>query len=159
MNGQTVDRGWNSKTGRKGKSPYPYTCNIWTLLGKLLPSWFSFLHFRPESLGVVCGAVYLTIMFICIPFPFVDNLLDPHFNHLGYLQYFCSALLSICCMIFFGFADDVLNLRWRHKLTLPTMASLPLLMIYFVSGGSTTVVLPLPLRPLLGQTLYIGKHV
>jgi UDP-N-acetylmuramyl pentapeptide phosphotransferase/UDP-N-acetylglucosamine-1-phosphate transferase len=25
------------------------------------------------------------------------------------------ALLSICFMIFLGFADDVLNLRWRDK--------------------------------------------
>jgi UDP-N-acetylglucosamine--dolichyl-phosphate N-acetylglucosaminephosphotransferase len=39
---------------------------------------------------------------------------------------FMSALLSICCMIFLGFADDVLNLRWRHKLILPTMVPLPL---------------------------------
>jgi UDP-N-acetylmuramyl pentapeptide phosphotransferase/UDP-N-acetylglucosamine-1-phosphate transferase len=59
-------------------------------------------------------------------------------------------------MIFLGFADDVLELRWRHKLFLPTTASLPLLMLYFISGGSTTVVLPLPLRPFLGKTLYIG---
>jgi UDP-N-acetylglucosamine--dolichyl-phosphate N-acetylglucosaminephosphotransferase len=35
-------------------------------------------------------------------------------------------------MILLGFADDVLDLRWRHKLVLPTLASLPLLVVYVV---------------------------
>ena len=56
------------------------------------------------------------------------------------------ALLSICCMILLGFSDDVLDLRWRHKLLLPTMASLPLLTVYFASGGLTSVLLPWPFR-------------
>ena len=30
-------------------------------------------------------------------------------------------------MMFLGFADDVLDLRWRYKMILPTIASLPLL--------------------------------
>lgn len=60
-------------------------------------------------------------------------------------------------MIFLGFADDVLNLRWRHKLLLPTIASLPLLMVYLVNGGSTTIVLPHPVRFLLGHTLNVGQ--
>ena len=59
MNGQTVDRGWNSKTGRKGKSPYPYTCNIWTLLGKLLPSYQVGSHFftSDQSLLELCAVL------------------------------------------------------------------------------------------------------
>ena len=76
-----------------------------------------------------------------------------------FVQYLCAALLSVCCMTFLGFADDVLNLRWRHKLLLPTVASLPLLMIHFVSGGSTTVILPTIVRPFLGRTLYLGEWV
>lgn len=60
-------------------------------------------------------------------------------------------------MIFLGFADDVLNLRWRHKLLLPTMASLPLLMVYFTNFGNTTVVVPKPMRMLLGMHLDLGK--
>ena len=59
-------------------------------------------------------------------------------------------------MIFLGFADDVLNLRWRHKLILPTVASLPLLMVYFVNISSTFIVVPLPLRSLLGPILNLG---
>lgn len=68
-----------------------------------------------------------------------------------------GSLLAICCMIFLGFADDVLNLRWRHKLLLPTMASLPLLMVYFTNFGNTTIVVPKPLRVLLGMHLDLGK--
>uniref|UniRef100_A0A8C2R5N8 UDP-N-acetylglucosamine--dolichyl-phosphate N-acetylglucosaminephosphotransferase n=1 Tax=Capra hircus TaxID=9925 RepID=A0A8C2R5N8_CAPHI len=59
-------------------------------------------------------------------------------------------------MIFLGFADDVLNLRWRHKLLLPTAASLPLLMVYFTNFGNTTIVVPKPLRPILGLHLDLG---
>ena len=53
-------------------------------------------------------------------------------------------------MIFLGFADDVLDLRWRHKVLLPTVASLPLLMVYLVNGGSTTIILPAPIPSLMG---------
>ncbi|PNJ75575.1 LOW QUALITY PROTEIN: DPAGT1 isoform 2, partial [Pongo abelii] len=67
-----------------------------------------------------------------------------------------GALLAICCMIFLGFADDVLNLRWRHKLLLPTAASLPLLMVYFTNFGNTTIVVPKPFRPILGLHLDLG---
>lgn len=72
-----------------------------------------------------------------------------------------SALLSICCMILLGFADDVLNLRWRHKLLLPTIATLPLLMVYYVNFNRTTVVLPIFVRNILGSSIDIGmsSHV
>jgi UDP-N-acetylglucosamine--dolichyl-phosphate N-acetylglucosaminephosphotransferase len=103
----------------------------------------------PEGLGVVTGAVFLISLFLFIPIPFLDH------SELQFTQFIC-ALLSICCMIFLGFADDVLDLRWRHKLILPTLASLPLLMVYIVSGGSTTIIVPIPLRPLLGYDLPLG---
>ena len=60
-------------------------------------------------------------------------------------------------MIFFGFTDDVLDLKWRHKLLLPTLASLPLLMVYFVNIGSTTIVVPKPLRLYLGHDVNLGN--
>lgn len=69
-----------------------------------------------------------------------------------------SALLSICCMVLLGFADDVLDLKWRHKLLLPTIASLPLLMSYYVNYNSTTVILPTLVRAFLGKSLNIGEH-
>lgn len=73
-----------------------------------------------------------------------------------YIEYI-AALLSICCMIFLGFADDVLNLKWRHKVMLPTIASLPLLMVYFVNVGSTTIVVPKPFRMYLGHDVDLSK--
>ena len=70
---------------------------------------------------------------------------------------FIAGLLSICCMIFLGFADDVLDLKWRDKLLLPTMASLPLLMVYFVNIGITTIIVPKPVRFIFGFDLDLGK--
>ena len=51
-------------------------------------------------------------------------------------------------MIFLGFTDDTLELKWRYKLILPTVASLPLLASY---SGSTAVYVPPPFQSLLMQ--------
>ena len=59
-------------------------------------------------------------------------------------------------MIFLGFADDVLDLKWRDKLFLPTIASLPLLMVYFATFNSTTIIVPYPLRSYIGYDLNLG---
>ena len=75
--------------------------------------------------------------------------------HFQFAQ-FITALLSICCMLFLGFADDVLDLRWRTKLILPTLATLPLLMVYGVTYNNTTIIVPKPLRNLLGYSLWLG---
>ncbi len=69
---------------------------------------------------------------------------------------YLSALLSIGCMIFLGFADDVLDLKWRDKLVLPTIASLPLLMVYFATFNSTVIIVPQPLRSLFGFSVDLG---
>ena len=70
----------------------------------------------------------------------------------AHLSKFLCALLAICCMCFLGFADDLFDLRWRDRLWLPLAASLPLLVVYAVDGGGTTVVVPKLLVPLLGAT-------
>ncbi|MGH0171365.1 UNVERIFIED_CONTAM: hypothetical protein FKN15_074426 [Acipenser sinensis] len=113
----------------------------------------------PESQGVISGAVFLIILFCFIPVPFLSCFVEEQcklFPHDEFVQ-LIGALLAICCMIFLGFADDVLNLRWRHKLLLPTMASLPLLMVYFTNFGNTTIVVPKPFRALLGLHLDLGQ--
>ncbi|XP_009646369.1 UDP-N-acetylglucosamine--dolichyl-phosphate N-acetylglucosaminephosphotransferase [Egretta garzetta] len=112
----------------------------------------------PEAQGVISGAVFLIILFCFIPVPFLRCFVEeqcPAFPHDEFVE-LIGSLLAICCMIFLGFADDVLNLRWRHKLLLPTMASLPLLMVYFTNFGNTTVVVPKPFRVLLGMHLDLG---
>ncbi|XP_011639149.1 UDP-N-acetylglucosamine--dolichyl-phosphate N-acetylglucosaminephosphotransferase [Pogonomyrmex barbatus] len=107
----------------------------------------------PEAIGVVTGCLFLITMFIFIPIPFTDCIIrNENFPHDKFVE-FLAALLSICCMLFLGFADDVLNLRWRHKLLLPTIASLPLLMVYYVNFNSTIIIIPKPLRPWFGFSL------
>ncbi|NXM46940.1 GPT acetylglucosaminephosphotransferase, partial [Gymnorhina tibicen] len=112
----------------------------------------------PEAQGVISGAVFLIILFCFIPVPFLRCFVEEQcaaFPHDEFVE-LIGSLLAICCMIFLGFADDVLNLRWRHKLLLPTMASLPLLMVYFTNFGNTTIVVPKPFRVLLGMHLDLG---
>ncbi|KYO43100.1 UDP-N-acetylglucosamine--dolichyl-phosphate N-acetylglucosaminephosphotransferase isoform X1 [Alligator mississippiensis] len=112
----------------------------------------------PESQGVISGAVFLIILFCFIPVPFLSCFVEEQCKVFPYHEFveLIGSLLAICCMIFLGFADDVLNLRWRHKLLLPTMASLPLLMVYFTNFGNTTIVVPKPFRVLLGLHLDLG---
>ncbi|KAK6127304.1 hypothetical protein DH2020_038967 [Rehmannia glutinosa] len=57
------------------------------------------------------------------------------------------ALASICFMILLGFVDDVLDVPWRVKLVLPSIAALPLLMAY---AGHTSIIIPKPLVPYVG---------
>ncbi|XP_068212257.1 UDP-N-acetylglucosamine--dolichyl-phosphate N-acetylglucosaminephosphotransferase isoform X1 [Palaemon carinicauda] len=111
----------------------------------------------PESMGMVSGSVFLITMFLFLGVPFGHHFINRSsaFPHAVFAEYLTS-LLCICCMLFLGFADDVLNLKWRYKLVLPTLASLPLLMVYYINMGSTTVVVPKPLRTWIGLTLNIG---
>ncbi|KAM8927298.1 UDP-N-acetylglucosamine--dolichyl-phosphate N-acetylglucosaminephosphotransferase [Pelodytes ibericus] len=112
----------------------------------------------PESQGVISAVVFLLVLFCFIPVPFLSCFVEDQCKEFPHHEFVAliGSLLAICCMIFLGFADDVLNLRWRHKLLLPTAASLPLLMVYFTTFGNTTIVVPKPLRPLLGLHVDLG---
>ena len=105
---------------------------------------------------MISGAVFLIITFIFIPLRFYDTLaFNKELSANQFIEYL-SALLSIGCMIFLGFADDVLDLKWRDKLILPTVASLPLLMVYFATFNSTVIIVPYPVRFLFGYSLDLG---
>ncbi len=84
----------------------------------------------PEALGIVCGTVFLmcTIGFQLL-----------YARTFAEMCVYNSALFSICFMIFLGFTDDTLNLKWRYKLILPAIASLPLLAAY---NGNTALYVP-----------------
>ncbi|KAJ1560479.1 UDP-N-acetylglucosamine--dolichyl-phosphate N-acetylglucosaminephosphotransferase [Cladochytrium tenue] len=117
---------------------------------------------RAESLGLIAGIVYLGTMFVFIPVPFVNFFREsffeteksaiPHFPHDNLGQYL-SGLLSLFSMLFLGFVDDVVDIRWRVKIWMPLIASIPLLMVYFVTYNGTYVVIPTPLRALVGASV------
>ncbi|BBN08021.1 UDP-N-acetylglucosamine--dolichyl-phosphate N-acetylglucosaminephosphotransferase [Marchantia polymorpha subsp. ruderalis] len=96
----------------------------------------------PESLGLVTGIVFLTVAIVFQPFFF-----NPEHS---WLPEYNAALMCICFMLFLGFVDDVLDLPWRVKLLLPSIAALPLLMAY---AGPTTILIPKPLQGLVGTHL------
>ncbi|VVC33593.1 Glycosyl transferase, family 4,UDP-GlcNAc-dolichyl-phosphate GlcNAc phosphotransferase [Cinara cedri] len=112
----------------------------------------------PEAFGVVSGCTFLITMFVLIPIIFGRHMLQNDTNQFPHSQFIemLAALLSICCMLLLGFADDVLNLRWRHKLLLPTVASLPLLVVYYINFNSTTIIVPKPLRDILGVSINLS---
>lgn len=63
-----------------------------------------------------------------------------------------ASILSLLSAVFLGFLDDVFDIRWRFKLPIPIIASVPLLTVYAASSGSTDIILPhiFGLRTLLG---------
>lgn len=69
---------------------------------------------------------------------------------------FLSAALSLQTVVILGIADDILDLKWRHKFFLPSIAAIPLLVIYYVCFGKTTVAVPYFLKPYFGSLIDIG---
>ncbi|KAJ0175598.1 hypothetical protein K1T71_008757 [Dendrolimus kikuchii] len=110
----------------------------------------------PEGTGVVSGCLCLVTNFLFIPIIFGSGLMDTQqFPHNEFAE-LLAGLLCICCMLLLGFADDVLDLRWRYKVLLPTIATLPLLVVYYVNFNSTTFLVPIPLRHWFGVSIDIG---
>jgi UDP-N-acetylglucosamine--dolichyl-phosphate N-acetylglucosaminephosphotransferase len=100
----------------------------------------------PESCGVPCAVAYMMFLTISIPF----------FKYTGNKEMeslLTTAAFSVILCCFLGFMDDVLDLKWRYKIVFPMVASLPLLVNY---PGTTQIVVPLPVRGILGKTVNIG---
>eukprot|EP00927_Polykrikos_kofoidii_P076519 TRINITY_DN73594_c0_g1_i1.p1 TRINITY_DN73594_c0_g1~~TRINITY_DN73594_c0_g1_i1.p1 ORF type:complete len:472 (-),score=54.25 TRINITY_DN73594_c0_g1_i1:148-1563(-) len=108
----------------------------------------------PESQGTVSGMVYVLVMSVFIPFAFVcfDRQTFPHAQLAEYL----AALLTVAFGMTMGIVDDIIDLRWRHKIPLPFLATLPLLLVYHASGKQTGVMVPLMLRNFLGEYVELG---
>ncbi|CAD5231950.1 unnamed protein product [Bursaphelenchus xylophilus] len=105
-----------------------------------------------EPLGVVAAAVYLIFIFLFIAVPFYEWKAEVHnFMPTMRLLFLLAGLISICTSILLGFADDMLDLRWRHKLIFPFLSSVPLVLVYFISGERTAMSMPKFLHGLLGQ--------
>ncbi|KAK5624920.1 hypothetical protein RRF57_000636 [Xylaria bambusicola] len=69
------------------------------------------------------------------------------------LASFLSAIISLQSITLLGIGDDLFDIRWRHKFFIPAFASIPLLIIYFVDFGVTSIVLPTFLQPYVGREL------
>jgi len=67
-----------------------------------------------------------------------------------------GVLLTVCFMALVGFIDDVLQLKRRHKIILPAIATLPLLMIYYTGIGNTYVEVPEHLQFRFGSFVRLG---
>ncbi|KAJ0695316.1 putative UDP-N-acetylglucosamine--dolichyl-phosphate N-acetylglucosaminephosphotransferase [Helianthus annuus] len=96
----------------------------------------------PESLGIVVGIVFLVVAILFQYFNFTSDS--------NWLVEYNAALASVCFMILLGFVDDVLDIPWRVKLVLPSIAALPLLMAY---AGHTTIMIPKPLVEYVGTEI------
>ncbi len=72
------------------------------------------------------------------------------------LASFLSAIISLQSITLLGIGDDLFDIRWRHKFFIPAFAAIPLLVVYFVDFGVTSVVVPTPLQPYLGELLDLG---
>ncbi|KAF8916986.1 N-acetylglucosaminephosphotransferase [Mucidula mucida] len=118
----------------------------------------------PESMGLVCASVYILALLLFIPFAFSDSLAAAVTREgikvtefpLHQLSVYLSSILSLLIATMLGFLDDVFDIRWRHKLPIPIIASIPLLMVYFAEGGNTHVVVPLPFRRIFGNLVNLG---
>lgn len=72
---------------------------------------------------------------------------------------YLSAILSVLIATLLGFIDDLFDIRWRHKLPIPLIAAIPLLLVYYAEQGGTSVVIPKPFRQLFGNIVNLGKFL
>ncbi|OAA68403.1 Glycosyl transferase, family 4 [Niveomyces insectorum RCEF 264] len=132
----------------------------------------------PECMGAVCAVVYLLVVMVFIPVPFYKDIVAAtsgggnrdvvlHAAHVqrgrllhrfphSKLASFLSAIISLQSITLLGIGDDLFDIRWRHKFFIPAFAAIPLLVVYFVDFGVTSVVVPTPLQPYLGELVDLG---
>ncbi|KAK5660396.1 hypothetical protein OQA88_12939 [Cercophora sp. LCS_1] len=132
----------------------------------------------PECMGAICAVVYLLVVIVFIPFPFYKDIVAAtsgggnrdvvvveewvnggrflhRFPH-GKLASYLSAIISLQSIAILGIGDDLFDIRWRHKFFIPAFASIPLLVVYFVDFGVTSIVVPIPLQKYLGELFDLG---
>jgi UDP-N-acetylglucosamine--dolichyl-phosphate N-acetylglucosaminephosphotransferase len=73
------------------------------------------------------------------------------------LTLYLSAILSLLTATLLGLLDDLFDIRWRHKIPIPLIASIPLLLVYYAEGGLTEVVIPKGFRSMFGPRVDLGE--
>ncbi|ODV64521.1 UDP-N-acetylglucosamine--dolichyl-phosphate N-acetylglucosaminephosphotransferase ASCRUDRAFT_25371, partial [Ascoidea rubescens DSM 1968] len=133
----------------------------------------------PESIGIITASTYLIIMFLFIPFLFSrflvtstsgggnrdDGYFENNINNNSNITYttldkfshvklteYLAALLSLMFMVLLGIADDLFDIRWRTKFPLPIIGAIPLLVVYYVDFGVTSILLPNFLKSFFNST-------
>jgi len=97
----------------------------------------------PETMGAIPAVIFVLLMFVNIPFLFFKDLTDSSLLFpYGKFSEFLSAILCLESILLLGIADDLFDLRWRHKFFMPAFAAIPLLVVYYVDFGGTTVMIP-----------------
>lgn len=74
------------------------------------------------------------------------------------LAVYLAAVLSILIATLLGLLDDLFDIRWRHKLPIPLIASVPLLLVYYAEQGNTYVVMPKILSSFFGKVVDLGRQ-
>ena len=132
----------------------------------------------PECMGAICAVVYLLVVIVFVPFPFykdivaatsgggnrdvvlqVEHVQQGRFLHRfphGKLASYLSAIISLQSIAILGITDDLFDVRWRHKFFIPAFGAIPLLVVYFVDFGVTSIVIPIPLQPYFGELFNLG---
>ena len=109
-----------------------------------------FFEKSPEALGIIPAIIFLLTTIVMVLTNELVLRVNAHTKIEVQVEY-NAALLSICLVVLLGFIDDVIDLRWRHKLIVPTIASVPILVAY---KGLTSVVVPTLLRGLVGRQTF-----
>ena len=65
-------------------------------------------------------------------------------------------MLSLALTVILGNYDDLFDIRWRHKVLIPAVASMPMLAVYYLTYGVTHVVVPVQLEAYLGTMVDLG---
>lgn len=118
----------------------------------------------PETIGVIPSIILVLLLFINIPLLFIKNqessILFPHSK----FSEFLSSILCLESILILGLLDDLFDLKWRHKFFLPMFACIPVLVVYYVDYGITTIIVPpflqkeglIKLIPFIGSTYNNG---
>jgi UDP-N-acetylglucosamine--dolichyl-phosphate N-acetylglucosaminephosphotransferase len=132
-------------------------------------------------MGAVAASVYILALMAFVPFAFYKDIVAAtsgggnrdvvlsvtevengrflhRFPH-SKLSSYQSALNTLQATTILGIADDILDLRWRQKFFIPAIASLPLLIVYYVDFGVTSVVVPnflIPYMPNQSRLIHLS---